>query len=165
MATKGKSIVSGMWARIRLGGFSSPAKAIEELESEEVHVTYVAYSIIAGKLAITRDGHVDIDLVNVPVRDLGFTELARFDRVCERARELGLEIVPQDTALYVAYQAGDHVDRDEVVKFGMEGVTDSDGVPHVFGLDRRQDGVLLLYARPVAPENQLHPDDWVVFRK
>lgn len=151
----------GTWTYIYPESFSSFEELIEKLESRGVRINTVARSI-ANKPTICEHAR-DIELVKVAVSELGFTQPTRFDRVCERARELGLELVPQDAALYVALQDGNKVERGDDVIFAMESVIDLDGHPVVFELDRHPDGGLWLHAGPGELGYELLPVFQLVF--
>lgn len=148
------------WVHVQLGGYESVDALFADLEKQGVKVLRCVRDI-AAKIELSGEGH--LDLIKTPVSDLGFSEPARFDKVIARAREFGLELVPQDVPLHVGLQAGEQVERGELVIFAMESVTDSDGDPDVFSLSRGPNGTLLLDAILGYPDGLLLSEHRLVF--
>ncbi len=103
-----------------------------------------------------------IDLVNMSVGKLGFDRATRYDAICARAKELGLELCPPETGPQLRLQ---HLDQSlgERITVAMEPIRDSDGNLYVFYVERLDDG-LWLRSRYGDPGVICYPDYRFVFR-
>lgn len=82
---------------------------------------------------------IQMDLVRVSGADLGFKEAVRYDRICARAKELGLELCPAEVgpALRLAYPDQPY---GEWFRIAMELITGADGSLKIFGVVRGSGG-------------------------
>lgn len=87
-------------------------------------------SDILNKIEVSQN-QIQLDLVRVSGADLGFKEAVRYDRICARAKELGLELCPAEVgpALRLAYPDQPYGEWLRVV---MEPITGSGGSLGVF---------------------------------
>jgi len=101
-------------------------------------------------------------LIRLTVADLGFKNSTTTDQIYERAQILGLEPCPADTGPHyrLKYQ---NQPLNEWIYMGMKQITDSDGYPVVFKLERSDDG-LWLDGSWAAPDREWGPDGRFVFR-
>ncbi len=106
------------------------------LKQAECYVSEWA-SDIMGKPAFTLAAEpIEIDLVRATVRQLGFAEGARFDAICARALELGLELCPAEVGPQLRLQYSDQPNGEWLI-VAMEPITDSGGYLDVFDVERR----------------------------
>ncbi len=103
----------------------------------------------------------EINLVNVSVAELGFTEEAMLRGIYARAKEMGLGICPAEVGPQLRLQYDDQP-MDEFLSVGMEPIADSDRVLGVFRVGRVGDG-LWLYACSGHPVSLWRPDRRWVF--
>lgn len=84
----------------------------------------------------------ELELVRVSVGDLGFNKPARYDEICARAKELGLDLCPPEVgpALRLAYK---DQPMNEWLRIAMESIRGSDGYLLVFYVGRDGDGLWL----------------------
>lgn len=74
---------------------------------------------------------VEIDLVNVSVADLGFSDGANLADIYKKALNWGLELCPNEVGPQLRLQYKDQP-MDEWLRVAMEAITDLDGSPGVF---------------------------------
>lgn len=103
-----------------------------------------------------------IDLVVVSVRDLGFDKATRYDAICQRAEERGLELCPPEVGPQLRLQYLDQP-LGEWLVIAMEAIRDSIGGLSVFCVAHSDDG-LWLSRRYGFPGLCWLPDDRFVFR-
>jgi len=156
---------------LKIGGMTA-----EELEKslgeEKINVSVYARRMLRNKEEFVepvnkrereRRGKTEtLDLVRLRVRDLGFTNPPTTKELFARAKKLGLELCPPETGPYLRL-----ADKDQPLRtryyIGMEPLTDSDGDPIVFLLERSQGGLWLLNYW-TGPDDHLDSDDRIVFR-
>jgi len=84
-------------------------------------------------------GEVEIDLVVMSVADLGFDDGARYDKICEAAKNLGIEKCPPDVGPRLRLQYADQPLGDQLV-ICMDPIKHSDGELGIFYLYRNDSG-------------------------
>jgi len=98
---------------------------------------------LLGKSAFTVSSEeVEVELINVSVAELGFKYKATYKDICVRARELGLDLCPNEVGPQLRLQYNDQP-KDEWLLVAMEAITDSNGSLRVFHV-KRDDGGLCL---------------------
>jgi hypothetical protein len=105
----------------------------------------------------------EIELVLVSVADLCFTKATRRDAIYDRAKELGLDLVPAEAGPQLRRAYTDQP-MDEWMCMAMEPIAGSDGSLDVFAVGRN-DGGQWLGTRYGDPGFVWHPDDRWVFRR
>ena len=101
------------------------------------------------------------DTFRLTVAALGFTSATRYDEICKRAKELGLELAPAELGPALRLATKDQAMNDRFI-VGMEPLPDHDGDPSVFLVDRDEDGSWL-YGRSGYLDDQCRPVDAFVF--
>jgi hypothetical protein len=84
----------------------------------------------------------EADLVEVSVRSLGFDRYTRYDAICARAKELGLELAPAEVGPQLRLQYKDQP-MDEWLIVGMNAISGAGGNPRVFSVGRDGYGLWL----------------------
>ena len=102
----------------------------------------------------------EVDLVLVSVAELGFTGLTRYDIICRRAKEMGLQFCPAEVGLALRLSYTEQP-MDEGLTAAMDPLADSDGRPSVCELARHDDGLWLNDAW-VGPGRVWHPGSALV---
>lgn len=103
-----------------------------------------------------------VDLVQLKVSDLGFTENPTTDQLYAKATELGFELCPSEVALHLRLQESSQP-LNTFYRIGMKQIADRRGDPRVFGLERDGDGLWLGYDIAL-PARKWFLDDQFVFR-
>ena len=86
--------------------------------------------------------HRNIDLVEVSVGSLGFEKWARYEDICKKAKELGLELCPAEVGPQLRLQYKDQP-MNQWLTVAMDAISDSGGYPKVFDVLRNDDGLWL----------------------
>jgi hypothetical protein len=103
-----------------------------------------------------------LDLVRVTVKDLfNDDKYHTTDEIFAKSKEQGLDLCPPQVGLQLRVEYKDQP-MNEWLYMGMKPITDSDGNPAVFGLDRDTDGAWL-YSRWAGPALQWGPERGFVF--
>jgi len=91
-------------------------------------------SDILNKIKLSQN-QVQLDLIRISGADLGFKEAVRYDQICAKAKELGLELCPAEVgpALRLAYPDQPYGDW---LRIAMESISDSGGYLWIFGVFR-----------------------------
>ena len=147
---------------LEIGG-KTAEQLISEMENAGINISNYAKSILTNKKEFTPGKKAEqATLIRLSVADLGFKTSATTDQIYERAQTLGLELCPADTGPHYRLKYRNQP-LNEWVRIGMKQITGSVGVPSVFVLGRRDDGLWLLndWASPARAWN---PDHGFVFR-
>jgi hypothetical protein len=103
----------------------------------------------------------ETEIIRLSVADLGFNKATRYDELCKKAKELGLELCPAEAGLALRLELKDQPIGD-YFRVAMEPLTDSDGDLNLFDVDRGEGG-RWLYAYDGGPHRQWDPEDSFVF--
>lgn len=143
------------------------AKLRNEIEqkqkSKAFEVSGYSYSMIDNEDFVVGTPET-VSLVHLSVEGLGFPQGATTQQIFDRAQELGLELVPSETGprLRLAYS---NQPNGEYLYMGMKQIAASDGHPHVFEVDRSEDGETWLLDDWARPDDGWDADHRFVFRK
>ena len=85
----------------------------------------------------------DMDFIRLSVADLNIQGVPTTDTIYARAQELGLELVPPEACPTYRLATLDQA-MDDWVYMGMKQISDTDGSPRVFSMDRGEGGLLWL---------------------
>lgn len=137
-------VVFPIWKTIKIG--TSLLRTAEDfrkaIKDREMRISDWASDIL-GKPAFTVVAQeIELDLVKLTVRELGFKSEARRDQIYERAKQLGLEPCPVEVGPQLRLQYKDQP-NDEWILIAMEPIAGSGGALWVFGV-RRYDSELWL---------------------
>ncbi len=145
---------------IEIGG-KSKEQLISEMQALGINISDYAKSMMENPDFITGTNREETKLVRLTVADLGFKTSATTDQIYERAQALGLELCPPDTGPNYRLKYKDQP-LNKSVRIGMKQITDSDGDPSVFYLDRSDGGVWL--GTCARPGYEWNPGNEFVFR-
>jgi hypothetical protein len=129
-----------IWKTIKLGtGIKDGVGFCTEIGKIGGRVGDWARDILSQKAFTVATTEEEIDLVVVSVAELGFKEGARYDTICSRAVELGLELCPAEVGpqLWLQYQ---EQPLNEWIIVAMEAIRASHGRLRVFGVGHDDDG-------------------------
>lgn len=124
-----------VWKTIKIGTGIKNGKALcSELEKKDFRIGDWARDMLGQKAFTVATAEEDVDLVRLSVADLGFKEGARYDAICARAIEMGLELCPAEVGPQLRLQYPDQP-RDEWFVIAMEAIRASGGRLGVFGVE------------------------------
>ena len=139
-----------IWRTIKLG--TGPKNATDfrkALKDCGIQIGDWANDIL-GKPAFTvAIEETEVDLVKVSVSELGFDQVTRYDKICERAKESGLLLCQNEVGPQLRLQYKDQP-KGEVIRIAMEAIRDSDGDLEVFNVEHNGNGLWLssVYGSP-----------------
>lgn len=121
-----------VWKTIKIGtGIKNGKGFCSELEKKDFRIGDWARDMLGQKAFTVATAEEDVDLVRLSVADLGFKEGARYDAICARAIEMGLELCPAEVGPQLRLQYPDQP-RDEWFLIAMEAIRGSGGSLSVF---------------------------------
>jgi len=92
---------------IELGtGITDGQDFIDTMQAQGIHIEYATQLLQNDDFKVVGE-HRRADLVEVSVRDLGFNGTTRYDKIVERAKELGLEVCPAEVGPQLRLQYTD----------------------------------------------------------
>ena len=151
-----------VWKTIKLGTIKNADEFRKALKKAGSRISDWANDII-GKPAFTvASSEEEIQLVNLSVEELGFKNGAKYGDICARAKELGLELCPNEVGPQLRLQYKDQP-KGEWLRIAMEPITDSDGDLFIF-LVVHDDGDLWLGSNYGPSGYFWGADDRFVFR-
>lgn len=125
------------WKTITIGTQKSVKDLTKALTGNGFRISDWAGDIL--KKITLAAAETEIELVLVSVADLGFTKATRRDAIYDRAKELGLDLVPAEVGPQLRLAYTDQP-LNEWMVMAMEPIADSGGVLLVFGVERIGDG-------------------------
>lgn len=146
---------------VEIGG-KSKEQLISEMEASGINISDYAKSMMENPDFVWGSSREEVKLVRLTVAHLGFKTGATTDQIYKRVQALGLELCPPDTGPNYRLQYKDQP-LGEWVRIGMKQISDYDGNPNVFYLERDDDG-LWLSSDWAGPGLTWHPDSKFVFR-
>ncbi|HBE90592.1 MAG TPA: hypothetical protein DDW41_05270 [Candidatus Andersenbacteria bacterium] len=152
-----------VWKTIRIGtGIKNGKGFCSELEKDDCRMGSQDRAMLGQKVFTVATEETKVDLVRLSVADLGFKECARYDAICARAIEMGLELCPAEVGPQLRWQYPDQP-LGEWLVIAMEAICDSDGNLRVF-LVWHNDAGLWLHSEHGWLGSLWFPDDRFVFR-
>ncbi|MDP3997721.1 MAG: hypothetical protein Q8P73_04450 [bacterium] len=151
-----------VWRRIKLGtGLKTADDFRQAIKDNDLRLGDWASDILGKEAFTVAIEEQEVDLVVMSVKELGFKGNARFDQICARAKELGLELCPAEVGPQLRLQYLDQP-KNEWLIIAMEAIRDSDGHLGVFDVEHVDDG-RWLRAGGGDPVSVWYPDDRFVF--
>lgn len=131
-----------VWKTIKLGNYKNADEFRKALKKNGFKTGDWANDILDKPAFTVAGAEEEIQLVNVSVADLGFKNGATYKGICAKAKELGLELCPNEVGPQLRLQYKDQP-KGEHLCIAMEPITDSDGDLHIFNVGRDDDGLWL----------------------
>jgi hypothetical protein len=133
---------------IEIGGYTSEALE-KKLREKGIKISDYAEYMLRSKEFTTLKNQEQIGIVRLKVRDLGFESGATKDEIYKRAEKLGLEFCPAEVGpnLRLKYT---NQPLNEWFSIAMKQIAGRYGVPYIFTLAHREDGLWLsiVWANP-----------------
>ena len=140
-------------------GTTSKEALIKKLKAKDFTISTYALQLL-DKTTISEEQQ-DVTLTTITLSEW-FTEYPTTMQIKERMKKEGLSFCEPEEALYFA--TTHKVEKGEWLTFFHEPITDSDGGPGVFRVERDVDGRRWLYADWVAPDGRWDLAYRLVFR-
>ena len=135
---------------IELGGFKD-GKAFEtELEKKGMKTNEWSQHLLESPDFKVLGTHEQADLIELSVASLGFNTNTRYDKICERAKELGLDLCPAEVGPQLRLQYTDQPQGEWFI-LAMKAISDRDGHPGLFDVHHVEDGLWLDAAYGLTP--------------
>lgn len=125
---------------IKVSAYRSVKTLRKALVDGGVHISNWADDIL-GKTKLSRSKKT-LERVVMSVKELGFSEGARYEQICEAAKNLGLELCPAEVGPYLRLQYQDQPEYEWLI-IAMEPIIDSGGDPGIFGVNHNGDRLWL----------------------
>lgn len=138
----------------------TPQQYTNELEKEGNKTSEYAHDIL-NKLESLKQNE-NIDLVSFSVSQLGFSNGSTLQEIYNKAKEFGLELCPPQVGPELRLNYKDQPNG-EYLRIAMEPISDRDGDPLVFRVDRGSSGSWIDDGRGW-PSNRWNGEDRFVFR-
>jgi hypothetical protein len=143
-------------------------RRVESDNSEKkMYIPDHVWSMMNNPEFVTLEKPEAVDLVRLKVSDLGFSQNVTTRDIYIKAAELGLELCPPEVGPRLMLDYDQVFNREqfrgEGFCIGMKPLSDSNGNPNVFGLDRIGDGCWL-GRNWAGPGNEWSPRDGLCFR-
>ena len=129
-----------------------------ELQEKKIYVSDWANQLLESKDFTILKSAETVDLIRLIVKDLGFPNGATTDEIYKKATKLGLELCPAEVGPHLRLS---HSGSDWMY-IAMRQITDRDGSPKVFSLNRNN-AVLRLYGSIAKPSSWWNSYDQFVF--
>lgn len=131
-----------VWKTIKLGNYKNADEFRKALKKNGFKTGDWANDILDKPAFTVAGAEEEIQLVNVSVADLGFKNGATYKGICAKAKELGLELCPNEVGPQLRLQYKDQP-KGEHLCIAMEPITDSVGNLYIFGVGRGDDALWL----------------------
>ncbi|MDH5442142.1 MAG: hypothetical protein OEX08_00860 [Candidatus Nomurabacteria bacterium] len=132
-----------VWKTIKIGtGLSTAEGFTDAIHKLGAKVSDWANDIMKQKAFTVAKEETEINLVKVTVKELGFKEGATYEDICNRAKELGLELCPAEVAPQLRLQYTDQP-KGEWLRIAMEPIVGSGGYSNVFEVAHDDDDLWL----------------------
>lgn len=122
-----------VWKTIKLGNYKNADEFRKALKKNGFKTGDWANDILDKPAFTVAGAEEEIQLVNVSVADLGFKNGATYKGICAKAKELGLELCPNEVGPQLRLQYKDQP-KGECLRIAMKPITDSDGNLSIFNV-------------------------------
>lgn len=138
----------------------SPASLIKKIEKKGIYFSSYAKEIAEKIPKRTKKETFDVGIATVA--ELGFTSYPTTTELFAKIKELGYDLCPPETALYLRLL--EEEEKGTYYWIAMNPISDSGGSPNVFDVKRNGDGKRWLDAGWAFPDVQWRLDSRIVFR-
>ena len=131
-----------VWKTIKLGTHKNADEFRKALKKDGFKIGDWGNDILGEPAFTVSSAEEEIQLANVSVADLGFKNGANYGDICAKAKELGLELCPNEVGPQLRLQYKDQP-KGEYLRIAMEPIAGSDGRLDIFRVDHGGDGLWL----------------------
>jgi hypothetical protein len=132
-----------VWRRVKLGTGVKDADGFRQsLKDNGVKISKWANDLLGKSVFSVATQEIEIDLVVVTVKELGFKNGAMLKDIYDAAKKRGFQLCPNEVGPHLRLQYKDQT-KNEWLIIGMEPITDSGGVLNVFRIDCDDSGLWL----------------------
>lgn len=131
-----------VWKTIKLGNYKNADEFRKTLKKNGFKIGDWANDILDKPAFTVAGAEEEIQLINISVADLGFKNGATYKDICAKAKELGLELCPNEVGPQLRLQYKDQP-KGEYLRIAMEPITDSDGILRIFRVVHGDDALWL----------------------
>jgi hypothetical protein len=118
------------WKTIKIGTIGNVDEMRKALKTGKYFISDRAEEVLGKSDFKVSDIEQCVDLVKVSVEKLGFKKLTRYEDICKRAFELGLDLCPAEVGPQLRLQHKDNLK--EVAIVAMNAITDFEDNPRIF---------------------------------
>ena len=123
------------WRSIKLGKLCSVENIRTELKMSGVNIDSWASSVMEHPSFVLHDGEIELNLVRVTLRELGFKESAPYVSIYAHAAELGLKLCPAEVGPLLRMQYLDQPEAEKLYIAMMPLITADSTFKFIFWLD------------------------------
>lgn len=127
---------------IKLGTLEDADAIRQAIASAGGHISDWANDILGRPAFTVATEETEVELVVASVAELGFEAGAKYSAICERAKQLGLELAPAEVGPQLRLQYADQPNG-EWLRIAMEPITGSGGGLDVFYVEHDDDELWL----------------------
>ena len=131
-----------VWKTIKLGTHKDADALRKAMKKANFTIGDWANDILSKSAFTVASAEEEIQLVNMSVAELGFKDGATYGNICSKAKELGLELCPNEVGPQLRLQYKDQP-KGEYLRIAMEPITDSDGNLGIFSVEHDGGGLWL----------------------
>lgn len=127
---------------VKLGTEKGGKDFAKDIEGKRMKVSMAAGDLLANLGFRITPKEMELDLVAITGKELGFEEPTEFQNIVVKAKEMGLQLCPAQVGPELRLQYDDQPPGPWLV-IGMEPMNDSKGSPKLFGLGWNDNGLHL----------------------
>lgn len=132
-----------IWKKIKIGG-KTKKQLLKELKKQKINISSYAQSMIDNPDFTLSEKEEEIKFIKTTPAEMGLAGYPTTDQIYAKAKELGYELCPAETALHLRLDYKDQP-MDEYLIMAMEAINGSDGDPKLFRMNRHSGGKWLDY--------------------
>lgn len=136
---------------------------LEKQDKDKIYISDSAKSMLKNEDFFILEKKEQQKFIKLKVQDLGFKNNTTTEQIYERAKELGLDLCPPETGPKIRLNYEKIFKKEqplgEYFRIAMKQISDSNGDPSVFLVNRYDDGKSWLYGSWVRPDDGWSPSD------
>ncbi len=140
---------------------------LDEQNKDKIYISNYVKDMLKNEEFFTLENKEQQKFVKLKVKDLGFKNNVTTEQIYNRAKELGLDLCPPETGPKLRLNYGKIFKKEqplgEYFRIAMKQISDSDGNPRVFFVNRGDDGGSWLHGGWANPGSEWDPSHQFVF--
>lgn len=152
------------WKSVELGIYKNADELCKVLRENGFLISDWAKDILTSPTFTVASLKEEIQLVNISVGELGFENEASYGDICDKAKEIGLELCPNEVGPQLRLQYKNQ-QKGESICIAMEPVIDSEDTQSLFRLTKHNDDAdgIWLYGEMGHSGNWWNADQHFIF--